>query len=75
MIMKKVFKIEDVDCANCAAKMERAAAKLDGINEVSINFMAQRITIDAVDEKFNEIVDEVERVMKKVDKEAHIVRK
>lgn len=73
--MKKKFKMQDLDCANCAAKMERAAAKLDGINEVSINFMAQRITIDAVDEKFNEIVDEVERVMKKVDKEAHIVRK
>ena len=73
--MKRVFKIEDVDCANCAAKMERMAAKLDGVNEVSINFMAQRITIDAVDEKFNEVVDEIEKVMKKVDKEAHIIRK
>ena len=73
--MKRVFKIEDVDCANCAAKMERAAAKLDGVNEVSINFMAQRITIDAVDERFDEIVDEVESVMKKVDKEAHIIRR
>lgn len=73
--MKRVFKIEDVDCANCAAKMERMAAKLDGVNEVSINFMAQRITIDAVDERFNEVVDEIEKVMKKVDKEAHIIRK
>ena len=73
--MKRVFKIEDVDCANRAAKMERAAAKLDGVNEVSINFMAQRITIDAVDERFDEIVDEVESVMKKVDKEAHIIRR
>lgn len=73
--MKRVFKIEDVDCANCAAKMERAAAKLDGVNEVSINFMAQRITIDAVDERFDEVVDEIEKVMKKVDKEAHIIRK
>lgn len=73
--MKRVFKIEDVDCANCAAKMERMAAKLDGVNEVSINFMAQRITIDAVDERFDEVVDEIEKVMKKVDKEAHIIRK
>ena len=73
--MKRVFKIEDVDCANCAAKMERMAAKLDGVNEVSVNFMAQRITIDAVDERFDEVVDEIEKVMKKVDKEAHIIRK
>ncbi|MBQ3546553.1 MAG: heavy-metal-associated domain-containing protein [Lachnospiraceae bacterium] len=73
--MKRVFKIEDVDCANCAAKMERMAAKLDGVNKVSINFMAQRITIDAVDERFNDVVDEIEKVMKKVDKEAHIIRK
>lgn len=72
--MKKVFKIEDVDCANCAAKMERMAGKLEGVNEVSINFMAQRITIDAVDEKFDAVVNDVEKVMKKVDKEARIVR-
>ena len=42
--MKKSYKIE-VDCANCANKMEIAAAKIPGVEAVSINFMAQKIQV------------------------------
>ena len=38
--MKKKFKMEELDCANCAAKMEAAIKKIEGVNEVSINFLA-----------------------------------
>ena len=56
--MKKKFKIE-VDCANCAAKMEDAVRRLDGVNDVNINFMTQKMKLDADDARFEEILDEV----------------
>ena len=54
--MKKVFKLEDLDCANCAAKMERAIAKLDGVTSANVSFMSQRLTIEADDARFDEIM-------------------
>ena len=49
--MKKKFKLEDLDCANCAAKMEEAIKKIPGVNDANVSFMAQKMTIDAEDEK------------------------
>ena len=72
--MKKVFKLEDLDCANCAAKMERSVAKIDGVNSVSISFMAQRMSIEAEDEKFEEIMDEVVKKCRKVEPDCRISR-
>lgn len=72
--MKKIFKIKDLDCANCAAKMENAAAKVNGVSNVKINFMTQKITIEAEDANFDEIVNEVENVMKKVEKDVCIIK-
>lgn len=63
--MKK-YKIE-VDCANCAAKMEDAIKKLDGVNDASVSFMMQKMTIDADDARFEEIMKEVVEVCKKVE--------
>ena len=57
--MKKKFKLQDLDCANCAAKMEEAIKKLDGVNDASVNFMMQKMTIDAEDSRFDEIMKEV----------------
>lgn len=73
--MKRSYKLEELDCANCAAKMERAAAKIDGVKEISINFMAQKLTIEANDESFLEILDTVEKTMKSVEKDVSIVRR
>lgn len=50
--MKKKFKLTDLDCANCAAKMEDAIKKLDGVNDASVSFMMQKMTIDADDARF-----------------------
>ena len=52
--MKKKFKLEDLDCANCAAKMEDAIKKIDVVNDASVSFMTQKMTVefeDGTDEK------------------------
>ena len=72
--MKKVYRLEDHDCANCAAKMERAVAKIDGVNEVSISFMGQRMSIDADEGRFEEIMDNVVKACKKIEPDCTIVR-
>ena len=65
--MKKTFKLTDLDCAQCAAKMEEAIAKIDGVNSVSVNFMTQKMKLDASDERFDEILDEAIAICKKIE--------
>ena len=70
--MKKKFKIE-VDCANCAAKIEHAIQQIDGIEEASVGFMTQKMVISAPDDKFDDLMKEVERVAKKVEPDFEIL--
>jgi len=72
--MKKKFKLEDLDCANCAAKMEEAIKKIPGVNDAVVSFMAQKMTIDAEDGKFDAIMDEVVKVCAKVEPDCRILR-
>ena len=71
--MKKVFKMQDLDCANCAAKMERAIEKIEGVQKVTISFLAQKMTIEADDERFDEIVKQAVACVKKVDSECEVL--
>ena len=71
--MKKVFKLEDLDCANCAAKMERAIAKIDGVTSANVSFMSQRLTIEADDARFDEIMKTVVKTCKKVEPDCRII--
>lgn len=71
--MKKVYKLEDLDCANCAAKMERAIQKLDGVQNASVSFMAQRLTIEADDANFDEIMKRVVKTCRKIEPDCTIV--
>ena len=71
--MKKKFKLQDLDCANCAAKMEEANKKIDGVNDASVNFMMQKMTIDADDSKFDDIMKEVVTVCAKVEPDCKIL--
>ena len=64
--MKKVYKIE-VDCANCAAKVEKAISKIEGVKEVNINFMTQKMLFEAEDEKFDELLKQAIKAGKKVE--------
>ena len=67
MIMKKKFKLQDLDCANCAAKMEEAIKKIQGVSDANVSFMTQKMTIEAEDGRFDEIMQEVVAVCKKVE--------
>ncbi len=69
--MQKKFKIE-VDCANCAAKIEEAARKISGVNSLSVSFMAQKMVVDADDGRFDEIMKEIVKVSKKVEPDFEI---
>lgn len=70
--MKKVFRLVDLDCANCAQKMENAINKIDGVEEAAVSFMAQKLTITADDEKFDEIMKKVVKACKKVEPDCEI---
>lgn len=71
--MKKAFKLEDLDCANCAAKMEKAIAGLPGVNKVTISFMAQKMVLDAEDDRFDEILKAAVKCIKKVDSACEVI--
>ncbi len=71
--MKKKFKLVDLDCANCAAKMEDAIRKIDGVNDAAISFMAQKLTIDADESRFDAILSEAVRVCKRIEPDCTIV--
>ena len=71
--MKKTYKLRDLDCANCAAKMENAIAKLNGVSSVSISFMAQKMTIEADDERFDEVMQKAVKLVKKIEPDCEIV--
>jgi len=72
--MKKAFSLIDLDCANCAMKMEEAIKNIKGVEKVSVNFFTQRMVLSADDEKFDAIVDECVRVCKKIEPDCQIVR-
>lgn len=59
------FKISGLDCANCAAELERAIQKVDGIESANINFMAQRMTLEFDESKKEEVMEKVKKVIKK----------
>ena len=71
--MKKTYQLEDLDCANCAAKMEAAIQKIKGVNEATVSFMQQKLVIDAEDEAFDRIMKEVVKVCKKVEPDCEIL--
>jgi copper chaperone CopZ len=65
--MKKSFRLEGLGCANCAAKMETAINKLDGVKEATVNFMTTKMVIEGEDEKMSTIVAEAEKIIKKIE--------
>ena len=72
--MHKVIRIQNLDCANCAAKMEMLIKKIPGVEDASMNFMMQKLTLTAPDDRFEEIVRETQKVCTKVDDGCLILR-
>ncbi len=73
--MKKTFELEDLDCAHCAAKMEEGIRKLDGVREATVSYIAQKLVIDADDARFDEIMKEAVKVIRKVEPDCRILLK
>ena len=73
--MKKVFKLEDLDCANCAAKMEAAINKLPGVEKATVSFMTQKMTIETADEVFDEVVQAAVKCIAKVEPDCRVILK
>ncbi|MBQ2939759.1 MAG: heavy-metal-associated domain-containing protein [Clostridia bacterium] len=71
--MKKTYRLEELDCAHCAAKMEEAIRKLSGVTGASISFMTQKLTLEAEDEKFDEILQQAAKICRKIEPDCRIV--
>ncbi len=71
--MKKTFKLEELDCAHCAAKMEIAIGKIDGVIEAKISFMTQKLTIEAEEEDFDKIIKAAQKAIKKIEPDCRIL--
>lgn len=71
--MKKVFKLEDLDCANCAAKMEAAIKKLPGVTNATVSFMTQKLSIEADDAVFDEVVQAAVKCIAKVEPDCRVI--
>lgn len=63
--MKKKYKVENMDCANCAAKIEVAIQKIQGVEEATLSFITQKLTIEAAEEEQSRIIEEVLAISKK----------
>ena len=70
--MKKVFKLDEVDCANCAAKIETAIKELPGVKNASVSFMAQKLLLEADDDKFDAVLKDAVKAAKKVEPDFEI---
>ena len=71
--MKKRFKLVDLDCANCAAKMEDAIKKVDGVKDATVSFVMQKMTVEADDARCDDIMKEIVKVCKRVEPDCEIV--
>ena len=65
--MKKTIKLIDHDCGHCAAKIQKAVQKIDGVNDVEVNFLSQKMVLDAPDDRFDAILAEAKALIKKIE--------
>ncbi|MBO5912548.1 MAG: cation transporter [Clostridia bacterium] len=73
--MKKVFRIEELDCAHCAQRVEDGIRKLDGVINVQVNFLSQKLVLEVEDSQFDEVLAKAKAVAKKVEPDCEIIEK
>ncbi len=71
--MKKRYQLKDLDCANCAAKMEETINKIDGVQKAEVSFMMQKLTVEADEDRFDEIMKEIVKTCRRVEPDCEIV--
>ena len=72
--MKRSFKLQDLDCANCASKMECDINKLEEVNKANISFMTSKLVIDSDAEDFDAVLDKAQSICSKYEPDCVIVR-
>ncbi len=70
--MKKTFKVLNLDCANCAAKFENAVKKIDGVTSAQVNFLTEKLIIEADENAFDAIISEAKKELKKVERDGEL---
>lgn len=73
--MKKTFAMENLDCANCAAKMEKAILKIDGVTSATVSFFAQKLVLEGDDAKWESIVKAAQAAVSRVDADCKVLVK
>jgi len=71
--MLKVYKFEELDCANCAAKMEEAVNKMPEVTKATINFMTQKLTLETEGEITEDLLKKVEKTCRKVERDCRLI--
>ena len=71
--MRKTYKLEDLCCATCAAKIQDGIAKIDGVQKASVNFLTQKFTLVAEDDKFEAALQESLRIFKKIEPDCTVI--
>jgi len=72
-VMKKVYRLENLDCANCAAKMEAAIQKLDGVQSATVSFMTQKLTLEAEEADLPKVLKEVQKCIHRVEPDCDLI--
>lgn len=71
--MKKTFRLDGLDCANCAAKIEKKVKAMDGVKDATVSFFAQKLVLEADDGRFDEIARKVAEVVHHTDADCTMV--
>lgn len=71
--MRKSFKLDEIDCANCALKLQTQICMIPGVERASVNFMTQRLTLQAADEDFDDILERVIKLTADIEPDCEII--
>ena len=71
--MKKIFKLEDLDCPNCTAKIENDVVKIDGVESAAVNLLSQKMVIECDESKVVEIVKLIKKIVKKYEPDVEVL--
>ena len=72
--MRKSYKLDEIDCATCALKLEDAIKKVGGVDDAKVNFMTQKLTLSAADERFDDVLDEVCDLVSQIEPDCEVIR-
>lgn len=72
--MRKSFRLDEIDCAVCAGKLQDAIARVPGVDAVSVNFLTQKLTLQTADDAFDEVLDRVVALAADLEPDCEIVR-